>query len=726
MKKILALILFIAPFIAQAQVTGLELPYGVKVLDTLATDAWYGPYQSVEHALESVPEAVRKHRTVKIGTQEYWWRDGSADEDLILKDEFWRTKDITNLTENVIINSGFNTLQIGEYDTDFSFLKSGIEIGSTYGSFKAADPDTGEGTGLIINNSSFQVGLFDNSGNVISGLRKESGFPNVVLTDPSAVIMRTATSPGSGPIVSVTRSTSGTKGHRINMSSFQPLMTSGGSGTWFQSELGHLSGSSYPDNRAFMYMYTRETDDSPNSRYGRWFGFVNGGESSSFNSAYTEYTGAFGTFGLSGTTPMAGMYTSVSTTSSARLHLVGTEGIDFSGGAARFLNPTFLLGVTGSTPSDFREFNAAGIEDDIDIIFRPKGAGVFEVESPLTIGEYTLPATDGTAGQVLKTDGSGNVTWEDESGGGGGTDAESIRGVDIESAASSPSDGDILVYRSSEGEWVLEEKPSGGGSPDWGDIGGDIGDQEDLSDSLASKANLAGATFTGKVNFSPDGTNAGLNIGGVSGSPSGRVASDVWTDTSNGRFMYRSTDNTDQVMARFNTSSVVTNAIPIIGAATGRMFTEANFTFSSVSGVNSISTPGIVVSTRSRLPSDTEIGSVSATEIGYVDGVTSAIQTQLNARAVITPTTATGTSVAFDTNRSYCTTDSPCTGNITFNSSGAVVGQIATMVHNDSSEPTFGAEFIILSGTYAIGENNYIMFFLRESGKIWVTISQEQ
>jgi hypothetical protein len=33
------------------------------------------------------------------------------------------------------------------------------------------------------------------------------------------------------------------------------------------------------------------------------------------------------------------------------------------------------------------------------------------------------------------------------------------------------------------------------------------------------------------------------------------------------------------------------------------------------------------------LPSDTSIGNVSATEIGYVDGVTSAIQTQLNTKA---------------------------------------------------------------------------------------------
>lgn len=42
------------------------------------------------------------------------------------------------------------------------------------------------------------------------------------------------------------------------------------------------------------------------------------------------------------------------------------------------------------------------------------------------------------------------------------------------------------------------------------------------------------------------------------------------------------------------------------------------------------------------LPSATSIGNVSATEIGYVDGVTSAIQTQLNAKAPLASPTFTG------------------------------------------------------------------------------------
>lgn len=39
-------------------------------------------------------------------------------------------------------------------------------------------------------------------------------------------------------------------------------------------------------------------------------------------------------------------------------------------------------------------------------------------DGSFTIGEYTLPATDGSADQVLQTDGSGNVSWETVSGSG--------------------------------------------------------------------------------------------------------------------------------------------------------------------------------------------------------------------------------------------------------------------------------------------------------------------
>ena len=38
-----------------------------------------------------------------------------------------------------------------------------------------------------------------------------------------------------------------------------------------------------------------------------------------------------------------------------------------------------------------------------------------DVAGAVEIGAYTLPTEDGTEGQVLTTDGSGVVTWEDVS-----------------------------------------------------------------------------------------------------------------------------------------------------------------------------------------------------------------------------------------------------------------------------------------------------------------------
>lgn len=38
-------------------------------------------------------------------------------------------------------------------------------------------------------------------------------------------------------------------------------------------------------------------------------------------------------------------------------------------------------------------------------------------------GAFSFPTTDGSAGQILKTDGSGNLTWQNDNTGSGGTTA---------------------------------------------------------------------------------------------------------------------------------------------------------------------------------------------------------------------------------------------------------------------------------------------------------------
>lgn len=115
----------------------------------------------------------------------------------------------------------------------------------------------------------------------------------------------------------------------------------------------------------------------------------------------------------------------------------------------------------------------------------------------------------------------------------------------------------------------------------------------------------------------------------------------------------------------------------------------------------------------------------SVAELNYTDGVTSAIQTQIDTKLKAASTASTGTDVAFDIPRTYGYA-ADATGNITFTTTGLVEGITQLMIHNDSSEPTFETGMVVISGTYVTGEDNYIMFHAVKSSLILVTISQAQ
>ena len=73
----------------------------------------------------------------------------------------------------------------------------------------------------------------------------------------------------------------------------------------------------------------------------------------------------------------------------------------------------------------------------------------------------TLPNDDGSANQVLKTDGSGVLSWVDQSGGGG---SYANSDVDSHLNISGASSGQILSWNGSDYAWVADQTSSAGGA----------------------------------------------------------------------------------------------------------------------------------------------------------------------------------------------------------------------------------------------------------------------
>lgn len=88
----------------------------------------------------------------------------------------------------------------------------------------------------------------------------------------------------------------------------------------------------------------------------------------------------------------------------------------------------------------------------------------------------------------------------------------------------------------------------------------------------------------------------------------------------------------------------------------------------------------------------------------------------------IKPTATTGVAIQFDKPRTYGTIASPESGNITYNSSGAVVGMVQLLIHSlYNSTPTFSAPFVLL-GSYTPSETNFIYMELLADGNILTEI----
>ena len=116
---------------------------------------------------------------------------------------------------------------------------------------------------------------------------------------------------------------------------------------------------------------------------------------------------------VGGTGAVNGLTLTGTVTSSGNLTLGGTFSAtvsEISDLTATATELNYTDGVTSSiqTQLDSKAFLAS-----------PTFTGTVTADG-LTVGAVSYPSTDGTAGQVLTTDGSGNVTFADASGGGGG------------------------------------------------------------------------------------------------------------------------------------------------------------------------------------------------------------------------------------------------------------------------------------------------------------------
>lgn len=113
-------------------------------------------------------------------------------------------------------------------------------------------------------------------------------------------------------------------------------------------------------------------------------------------------------------------------------------------------------------------------------------------------------------------------------------------------------------------------------------------------------------------------------------------------------------------------------------------------------------------------------GNIAATDVQAaiveLDGET------LNGRAAAN---TTGVAISFAVPQIYGSVGTPETGNITIVTTGLVQGMTQLLIHNNGTEPTYGAEIQIISGTYTTGVVNYIMLMAVSSTLVLVTISQE-
>ena len=119
-----------------------------------------------------------------------------------------------------------------------------------------------------------------------------------------------------------------------------------------------------------------------------------------------------------------------------------------------------------------------------------KPTWVFKENGTTRFPGFTFPATDGTTGQVLATNGSGTLAWTTITGGGGGTDISTASVNDLaDVTVSNPVSGQVLKWNGT--AWINDTDANSGGGG-----GGTLSTRTTRAITTASLANGASASAT--------------------------------------------------------------------------------------------------------------------------------------------------------------------------------------------------------------------------------------
>lgn len=102
-----------------------------------------------------------------------------------------------------------------------------------------------------------------------------------------------------------------------------------------------------------------------------------------------------------------------------------------------------------------------------------------------------------------------------------------------------------------------------------------------------------------------------------------------------------------------------------------------------------------------------------------------AIQEWINELVNLKTDQRQGTAILFDQDSVYGSIATPETGNITASYTGANLGTVALIIHDNGTEPTYPATWQKISGTYSTTVTNYISAVYLDATHVKYSIYQD-